>query len=61
MVSDGDESGPEDDDDDDDDAVASEPQPDTSKSRAKIKLAFKPKKGAKGLINVLNFSLLLIS
>ena len=49
MVSDGDESDPESavDEDDDEDA-ASEPQADTSKSRTKIKLVFKPKKGAKG-------------
>ncbi|XP_073253079.1 chromodomain-helicase-DNA-binding protein 4-like isoform X6 [Porites lutea] len=54
VVSDVDESEPEsvveaiDNEDDEDDDDASEPQPDNSKSRPKIKLLFKPKKGAKG-------------
>ena len=49
LESDGDESVPESAaDEDEDDTAASEPQPDTSKSRTKIKLVFRPKKGAKG-------------
>ena len=53
MVSDVDESEPEsvveaiDNEDDGDDDDGSEPQSDNSKSRPKIKLLFKPKKGAK--------------
>ena len=60
MVSDVDESEPEsvleaiDNEDDEDDDDASEPQPDNSKSRPKIKLLFKPKKGAKGQLNNIN-------
>ena len=59
MVSDVDESEPESvveavDNEDDEDDDASEPQPDNSKSRPKIKLLFKPKKGAKGQLNNIN-------
>lgn len=54
-MSDGDESDPESVvDEEDDDATTSEPQADTSKYRTKIKLVFKPKKGAKGLLHAVN-------
>ena len=52
-MSDGEESDPESaGDEDDDDDAASEPPADNSKSRTKIKLVFRPKKGAKGQLNV---------